>query len=189
MNPLLLAATEIQQFCAERGWKFCLIGGVAAIRWGRERTTRDVDVSLLTGFDQEERFIDAFLQRFKARRPDARDFALHSRVLIIQASNGVPVDIALAGLPFEQKMIERSNPVRFAPKLTLQTATPEDIVITKAFAGRHRDWNDVEGILVRQRGKLDWDYILRELRPLCELKEAPEIVDELLQMRAKIDAE
>ncbi len=189
MNPLFLAAAEIQQFCAERGWKFCLIGGLAAIRWGRVRTTRDVDVSLLTGFDREQRFIDDFLQHFKSRRSDARDFALNVRVLVIEATNGIPVDIALAGLPFEQAMIERSTPIRFAPEVTLQTATPEDVIVTKAFAGRHRDWNDVEGVLVRQRGKLDWEYILRELPPLCELKESPEIVDQLLAMRAKIDAE
>jgi hypothetical protein len=43
--------------------------------------------------------------------------------------------------------------------------------------------------LVKQRGKLDWRYIRRELSPLCELKEAPEIMDELEQMREKIDAE
>jgi hypothetical protein len=59
----------------------------------------------------------------------------------------------------------------------------------KAFAARPQDWVDVKGILVKQRGKLDWDHIARELSTLCELKEAPEIMDDLMRMRTEIDSE
>jgi hypothetical protein len=59
----------------------------------------------------------------------------------------------------------------------------------KAFAARHRDWSDVEGILVRQKSHLDWEYIRRELSALCELKEAPEIMEELKKMRESLDLE
>jgi hypothetical protein len=189
MNPLFTAALDIQEFCHERGWSFCVIGGLAAGHWGRPRVTQDVDLSLLTGFDHEDRFVDALLSRYRGRRSDARAFALGARVLLLEAANGVFVDVGLAGLPFEEHMIHRASPVTFAPKVELVIASPEDVVITKAFAGRHVDWFDVEGILANHRGKLDWDYILRELPPLCELKESPEIVDELLAMRVKIDAE
>ncbi len=48
---------------------------------------------------------------------------------------------------------------------------------------------DVEGILIKQREVLDWDYINRELAPLCELKEAPEILEQLEKMRRQIEAE
>jgi hypothetical protein len=56
----------------------------------------------------------------------------------------------------------------------------------KAFASRPRDWIDVEGIIVRQTGKLDWTYIDQELRPLAELKEAPEILGELEKRRKEL---
>ena len=189
MNPLFAAAVDLQEFCRDKGWSFCLIGGLAVGQWGRPRVTQDVDLSLLTGFSREEQFVDALLSRYRGRRPDAREFALRARVVLLESENGVFIDVGLAALPFEERMIRRATPVSFAPGVVLVTATPEDVVVTKAFAARHIDWFDVEGILANQRGKLDWDYILRELRPLCELKEAPEIVDELLQMRAKIDAE
>ena len=53
----------------------------------------------------------------------------------------------------------------------------------KAFAARAKDWLDVEGIIVRQTGKLDWTYIRDELEPLTELKEAPGIMEELDRRR------
>jgi hypothetical protein len=43
--------------------------------------------------------------------------------------------------------------------------------------------------LSRQRGKLDWDYILSELAMLCELRESPEIVDQLERLRQKIEGD
>jgi len=56
-------------------------------------------------------------------------------------------------------------------------------VLLKAFAARPKDWLDVEGIMIRQTGRLDWTYIRRQLRPLVELKEAPGIMDELERRR------
>ena len=53
----------------------------------------------------------------------------------------------------------------------------------KAFASRAKDWVDVEGIAIRQAGKLDWVYVLGHLTPLAELKGEPEILDRLAAMR------
>lgn len=189
MNPLYPTALQLQEFCDQRGWKFCIIGGLAVARWGRPRVTQDIDLSLLTGFGDEAQFIDPLLSYFRGRRADAREFALLSRVLLLEAENGVFIDIALAGLPFEERMIERATPFDYAPNVRLITASAEDLVVTKSFAARHRDWNDVEGILVKQGDKLDWDYIERELSVLCELKETPEILEQLQQMRESADSE
>ena len=109
--------------------------------------------------------------------------------MLLTASNGISIDVSLGGLPFEERMVERATLFMFAPSVQVVTASAEDLVVTKAFAARHQDWADVDGILARQRGQLDWEYIRRELSFLCELKEAPEIVDELERMRAEIDAE
>jgi hypothetical protein len=38
---------------------------------------------------------------------------------------------------------------------------------------------DIENILVRQGRKLDWRYVLQQLKPLVDLKEAPHILDRL----------
>jgi hypothetical protein len=59
--------------------------------------------------------------------------------------------------------------------------------VLKAFAGRGQDWVDVERIIVRQTRKLDWNYIREQLQPLAELKEAPEILDQLEARRIEFE--
>ena len=44
-------------------------------------------------------------------------------------------------------------------------------MVLKVFAGREKDWLDVEGIALRQGSKLDRTLVWRELKPLLELKE------------------
>ncbi len=77
--------------------------------------------------------------------------------------------------------------VAFQPQTLLRTCSAEDLVVMKAFAARAKDWLDVEGIIVRQTGKLDWPYICGQLQPLAELKEAPEIMDELARRRTEFE--
>ena len=58
-------------------------------------------------------------------------------------------------------------------------------VVFKAFANRAQDWADIENILTVQR-KLNWKYINKQLAPLVELKEEPEILAKLEKLRKEI---
>ena len=49
------------------------------------------------------------------------------------------------------------------------------------------DWADLEGIVIRQTGKLDWAYVDLHLRPLVELKGEPEILAKLLDCRRRFE--
>lgn len=53
----------------------------------------------------------------------------------------------------------------------------------KAFAGRGQDWVDVERVVQRQVGKLDWTYIDSQLSPLATIKGEPHIVRRLEALR------
>ena len=85
------------------------MGGLAVQRWGEPRLTRDVDLTLLVGFGSEESYIDPLLKEFGARVEEPRQFALEHRVLLLRDANGVPLDLALGALPFEERTIERSS--------------------------------------------------------------------------------
>lgn len=176
MNALFEAAKEIQDFMSGKDWKFCIIGGLAVLRWGEPRTTQDVDITLLTGFGSEEDFARPLLEHFSARHPKALEFALEKRVVLLKASNGKGLDISLGAFPFEEEMIARATLFEFVPGVELITCSAEDLVVLKAFAGRHKDLADVESIVVRQHKTLDKNYILRTLRPLCEIKESLELL-------------
>lgn len=185
MTPLLRAARDLQAFFHERQWRFCIIGGIAVLRWGEPRFTRDVDVTLLCGFGHEQDFAGPVLASgYRARISDAAEFARRNRVLLVKSRDGVPIDIALGGLPFEEMMVERSSLFEFAPECPLQTCSAEDLVILKLFAFRPRDVLDAETVAVRQRGALDWEYIQLHLRPLSEIKQQPEIMDVFARLRS-----
>lgn len=184
MNPLFVAAAEVQDLCRDRGWGFCFIGGLAVLRWGEPRLTRDIDLTILAGFGAEEAVVDGLFDRFEARIDEARQFALRNRVVLLRAANGVPVDVALGALDFEQRAVQRAS-VWDVKEAQLLTCSAEDLVVHKAFAGRDRDWLDVEGIVIRQGDALDGDLVCTELAPLAELKGSYDTVD---RVQALLDA-
>ena len=121
--PLYQAALDVQRFCEERHWPHCIIGGVAIQRWGEPRYTKDADLTLLTDFIHDEEYTDTLLAAFPSRRPDAREHALRYRVLLLQHPNGIPLDIALGGLPFEEASIARSSLWHAAEDCKLRTCS------------------------------------------------------------------
>jgi hypothetical protein len=187
VNEVIRAAAELQTVCENEGWRFCFIGGLAVQRWGEPRETVDVDLTLLTGFGGEDRFVSTLVARFEPRIDEAAAFARANRVLLLRTRSGVGLDIALGGLPFEETAVGRSSPFTFPPDVSLRTCSAEDLIVLKAFADRPKDWVDVDGIILRQSGRLDWTYVRTHLAPLAELKEQPEILDRLDQRRAELD--
>lgn len=177
MNPVYAAAADLHAFFTERGWEFCLIGGVALQRWGEPRQTLDADFTLLSHFVRDEEFIDALLAAYPSRISDARDFALRARVLLLRHPNGVGLDVALGGIPFEVASVARSSEWQAVPGVTLRTCSAEDLIIHKVFAGRTQDWADVERVLQRQGEGLNIALIEAELAPLLALKECPESLE------------
>ena len=177
MKPIIEAAREIQDFILENDWKFCFIGGLALQRWGKPRLTNDVDLTLLTGFGNENIFVNRLLGSFNSRITDAESFALRNRIILLKIGN-VGIDISLGALPFEEDVIARASNFEYLPEFSLLTCSAEDLIVYKAFADRLQDWADIENISTVQTS-LDWNYIFSQLSPLVELKEAPEILTKL----------
>ncbi|HEY1811580.1 MAG TPA: hypothetical protein VGG74_04445 [Kofleriaceae bacterium] len=173
MNAIFAAALEVERACRVAGFRFCFIGGLAVQRWGEPRMTADVDVTLLTGFGGEEPFVDELLAHLRGRIPDAREFALQHRTLLLAASNGVHADISLGAMPFEERSVERASPFVLPSGDAVTTCCAEDLVVHKAFAGRDKDWLDIRGIVIRQGDRLEQTLIWSELEPLLELLDEP----------------
>jgi hypothetical protein len=183
MNNLFTAAVALQEFFENQGWEWCLIGGMAVQRWGEPRITRDLDLSLLTGFGSEDQFIEPLLAHFSARIPDAAEFARSHRILLLQTASGVGIDVSLSALPFEEMAVARASYFEFAPGVRLKTCSAEDLLVMKLFAQRPIDVRDAESIVARNADRLDWDYVEEQLRPLAEVKEDPAILETLRRLR------
>lgn len=186
MNPLFAAALELQRFFEARRWRFCFIGGLAVQRWGEPRLTLDVDCTLLTGFGQEARYVDELLATFSGRVDAPREFALANRVLLLYGFSRVPLDIAMGAMPFEERSVDRASAFEIGDGQSLLTCSAEDLIVFKAFAGRERDWLDIDTIIARQRHVLDVGAIWRELTPLLDLKEDAETPPRLRRMLTKV---
>lgn len=170
------AAGEFQQFLQLQNYRFCFIGGIAYQRWGEPRVTRDMDVTVITGFGSERPFVETMVTRYQSRIPDAAKFAMQARVLLLSDVSGYGIDVSLGALPFEERVVERSSMWGTPGSGQIRTCSAEDLIVLKAFAGRPQDWIDVEKVIVRQGRQLNKHLILQELQPLAELKEEPEII-------------
>ncbi|MEI2421154.1 hypothetical protein V6O07_12850, partial [Arthrospira platensis SPKY2] len=105
--------------------------------------------------------------------------AARTRVVLARSADNVGIDIVLAGLPFEARVIARATPWSLGNGQLLQTCSAEDLVVMKVFAARDKDWADVTSILERQGTKLDLGLIRQELVPLLEAKGEPDLLAEL----------
>lgn len=189
MNHLYVAAGHVQELCRAEGWPYCFIGGLAVLRWGEPRLTRDVDVTIVAGFGAEDPVITSALDRFASRINDPIDFARHNRVLLLRDDNGIPIDIALGALPFEERAAQRATGFAFDPDLELTTCSAEDLIVMKSFSGRDRDWSDVAGIVTRRGSNLDLELIWFELHPLLQVKDDHNAAERLRAMLEDADRE
>jgi len=175
LPALIEAAVEVQVALTTAGIRSCVIGGLAVQRWGEPRATQDVDFSVLAPVGEERHALDLLLGSFAPRRSDALAFAIANRVLLIQATNRVAVDVGLAGSGFEVEVLERSSPWVYRG-ISLVTCSAEDLVLYKLVAGRARDVADIEGIVRRQGAGLDVERVRRYGALFAELKEEPDLL-------------
>jgi len=183
---LFKTAKSVQDFILSKNWNFCFIGGLAIQRWGINRLTDDVDLTIITGFGNEKSYIEELLGAFTPRIDDALEFALQNRVVLIEDKTGVGIDISLGAFEFEEQAVERASDYQFLPEISLRVCSAEDLIIYKCFANRDQDWADVRGILENNLNTLDFQHIESLLPPLLELKEEPEIYEKFIDLKSKI---
>ena len=180
---LLEAAAEVAAFLEERRIPYAFIGGLALQQWGEPRLTRDVDATVLVAEEELPGFVQEALSRFRPRIADAAEFALHHRVLLMEAK-GVPVDLSLGIAGYEEEALRRAVQIPFPGVGALRLLAAEDLIIHKCVAGRPRDLEDVTGILIRQRLVVDAQYIRHWL---AAFREVVETHDPLQQFEASLN--
>ncbi|BDG59797.1 nucleotidyltransferase [Caldinitratiruptor microaerophilus] len=163
------AALEIASYLEARGVPYVIIGGLAVQHWGEPRATRDVDVTVMVSAESVDAFLEEVTRRFRPRIADAVDFARRSRVLLLQSSEGVPIDLSLGVPGYEEEVMRRAVTVTWPGGKSIRLVGCEDLIIHKCVAGRARDLEDVRSILRRQQGRVDLEYIRLWLKEFAEL--------------------
>jgi len=175
MNEQERAAWELHVFLTRLGVPYAIIGGLAVRQWGEPRFTQDVDATVMLPLEDPVPILREIAGHFSPRLPDAVDFACRNRVLLVRASNGVPLDISM-GLPgYEEEVIARAVDWELEPGKVVRLCSAEDLIIHKAVAARPQDLRDIEGIVYRQGPALDAATVRRWLGAFAEVLAQPDL--------------
>ncbi len=171
-NPFKLTLRTVVTFLDVQHFRYALIGGIANQVWGQARFTYDIDLKVLVpDFDYEKRrttIMSAFPE------PGRPDLPLNPLIVSVNVQ-GILVDFLLTTPGYEEQIIERA--LRYTVEdLSLWICTPEDLIIQKAIAGRPKDWQDIEGIVIEQYATLDQKYTEEWLQQFADILETPEVV-------------
>lgn len=152
-----------------------LIGELAVIAHGVARTTRDIDISVAGGVLSTEALLEVFGRAgFEPRIPDAVRFAAKSQVLLLRhTASAVELDLSLGWLTFELEAIAAAQVLSLAG-VSIRVARPEDLVVYKAIAWRHRDKDDIERLVSLHGDHMDLDHVRRVVGELAEAMDDPE---------------
>ncbi len=159
MNGQTEALIELDEHLRKSDIPYAVIGGIAIQRWGEPRFTKGVDITIVAGIGEEENICRKIAEKFPLRLPDGIEYALKNRILLVSSANGCPIDISIGFLDYEKQVIERSVEFEIAEGRKVPVCSPEDLIVFKLISGRSRDIEDVCGILIRQKGTLDIEYV------------------------------
>lgn len=177
-GPLRTAIT----FLEEKNYRYAVIGGIALSQWGVVRATRDVDIKVLVPNTDYAGTRNTLQAKFPNR---ARQHAPDNPLIVAVNVDEVIVDFLLAVPGYEEQIIERAVRRDLNGFLAL-ICSAEDLIIQKIYAGRDKDWPDVESLLIAQDGKLDEGYIESWLTQFAEALEKPEILTKYRKLVERI---
>lgn len=170
----------------EAGAPWAVIGGVAVIARGVRRFTTDIDVAVRGDAISVESLLNS-LARFSIapRIDDAVRFAEANLVLLLRhRDTGVDLDISLAWSAFEHDALATSTMTSFG-RVRAPMCTAESLVVFKAIAGRPKDIEDAEALLLLHPD-IDRSRVRSRVEELSVLAEAPEILEAFERLLRKV---
>jgi predicted nucleotidyltransferase len=171
------------QLLDDSGFRYAIIGGIALTYWGIVRATYDIDIKVMVPD------IDFTVVREKITRAfpsPARSQGQSNPFIVAVNIDGVIVDFLLSLPGYEENIITRAVQ-RELGEWRVWVCSAEDLIIQKVVAGRGKDWDDVEGLLIEQRGKLDEDYIEDWLIQFADALESQENLKKYRMLLADIN--
>jgi hypothetical protein len=164
MKRLYEALKEFVESLDRLRLDYAIMGGMAVRVHGIARPTQDLDVMVALGPDQADSLFDA-IEDLGYTVPDSYKSGWVDRVAGMPlvkfrrylADNSLDVDVFLVDSEFQEGIVRRARVVQFND-LKARVISPEDLILLKLAAGRHRDLGDVLDILFMQ-SQLDEEYL------------------------------
>jgi len=146
---------------------YAVIGGLAVRAYGVPRPTYDVDVILAIPEDRLPELFDAVEAAGytvpESYRKGWVDRIAEMPLVKFRIYRGTPeesvdVDLFLMTTAFQKSMMERRQLAEIEHIGRTWIVSPEDLILLKLIAGRHRDMGDIEDVRF-MHGELDVNYM------------------------------
>jgi hypothetical protein len=140
---------------------YMIIGGYALPFYGRIRTT--VDLDLAVAVKTQEKF-NALLNLLRATDFEPT-ICSPNNPLIVAVDRKEEIEFELwtkpDGIVFDEQTLRRRRKAQLNEGISAWVVSAEDFIVTKLARPERGviDEQDVKSVLVRQEGKLDWNYL------------------------------
>jgi hypothetical protein len=180
------AIAALGRALSEADTPWMVIGGIAVIARGVRRMTTDVDIVVRGDAIAPAKLLELLdSQDFEPRIDDALAFARKNLVLLVRhRPTGVDADIALGWSSFEHHALESRSTTQYG-RARVPMVTAADLVVFKAIAGRPKDLDDAEALLLLHPD-IDVARARKWVRELPALAEAEGIVSEFERIVARV---
>ena len=158
---------------------YVVVGGFAAIVWGRVRTTYDIDIII----DHKKLDVQRFIQFLTSKRLSVKEYELtqafaknsHSTIFVMEKPF-YRIDLRGIYSTEDRETISTAKNVKYKDQ-AIYFSSPENLIAHKLKFGSERDLEDAEVIFLAQKASLNMDY----LHSLCERLNVSKKLDQFLK--------
>lgn len=169
MNNFEICLQSLVKCLKELKIDYVILGGIAVAVYGEPRLTADIDVNVILDKDKLTNFLTKTEKYgFYPDTPDIEIFAKKTGVIPMNFKKGKATgkcDIIIAENIIEYTGIQRGK-IKKIGSIQLKLISPEDLVIHKILSSRPRDNEDLIGIIIRQKNKLNIKYVFNWLKKI-----------------------
>jgi len=164
---LLRTLQKLVQIFEREKIDYMLIGGLVLPAYGQIRTTQDIDLATTIKDAETLRHMFEELRKknFEITTTPSLDAAC---IYLFDRENVVDVEIWQRpdGVTFDKQLLQRRTHLPLAENLLAWAIGPEDFIINKLARKDRRvqDEADVVSVLVRQKDRLDENYLVRRAK-------------------------
>lgn len=161
--------SHLDDFCENNSIKYAVIGGVAVISYDYQRTTKDIDITVLCKLEEIGEIHNKFAEEFQPVYDDSLNFFSRNFVLPVRDKiTDIKIDVAAGLTIFDDTIIRRRKRAKLG-KAEFYLCTLEDLIIYKLFSKRYLDLGDVQMLLDKNTNSLDRNYLVETAEKFREL--------------------
>ena len=166
MPTILRSLQRLLNLFEDKSIPYMIIGGYALPFYGRIRTTIDIDLAVMIKTEKELQQLCNWLQTIEIEATISHPE--NPVIVVVDQREKVEIELWLKpdGIVFDDETLRRRRKAKLDEDIEAWIISPEDFIVNK-LARPDRgavDEQDVKSVLVRQKDKLDKEYLGKRAR-------------------------